>query len=115
MWKNHLGFSTSLGADYSTSKLILLSRSFALSYFHTISSSAAVWTIPSHYLGVQPSDTCKLPWLSRKQDFVLVFHLANNDTMQISTGEDSLHTLHQVKYRFAKLETLVLHIFLKVY
>lgn len=46
---------------------------------------------------------------------MLVFHLANDDTVQISTGEDSLHTLHQVKYRFVKLETLVLHIFLKVY
>lgn len=35
---------------------------------------------------------------------MLVFHLANNDIMQINTEEYSLHTLHQVKYSFAKLE-----------
>ena len=69
--KNDLGFSTSLGADYSTSKLISLSRSFALSYFHTINFSVAAWTNPSHPLCVQPSDTCKWPWLSRTQGFYI--------------------------------------------
>lgn len=67
--KNYLGFSTSLGADYSTSKLISLSRSFALSCFHTINFSVAAWTNPSHPLCIQPSDTCKWPWLSHIQGF----------------------------------------------
>lgn len=67
--KNDLGFSTTLGADYSTSKLISLSRSFALSYFHTINFSVAAWTNPSHPLWVQPSGTCTWPWLSRTQGF----------------------------------------------
>jgi len=35
--KNDVGFS--LGTDYSTFKLISLSRSFALSYFHTTNFS----------------------------------------------------------------------------
>lgn len=69
--KNDLGFSTSLGADYSTSKLISLSRSFALSYFHTINFSVAAWTNPSHPLCVQPSDICKWPWPSHTQGFCI--------------------------------------------
>lgn len=67
--KNYLGFSTSLGADYSTSKLISLSGSSVLSYFHAINFSVAAWTNPSHPLCVQPSDACKWPWLSRRQGF----------------------------------------------
>lgn len=66
MWKRSW-LCTSLGADYSTSKLISLSRSFALSYFHTINFSVAAWTNLSHPLCVQPSDTCQWPWLSRAQ------------------------------------------------
>lgn len=67
--KNYLGFSTSPGADYSTSKLISLSRSFALSYFHTINFSVVAWTILSLPLCVQPSGACKWPWLSPREGF----------------------------------------------
>lgn len=67
--KYYPGFFSSLGADYSTSKLISPSRSFALSYFHTINFSVAAWTNPSHPFCVQPLDIRKWPWLSRTQGF----------------------------------------------